>query len=140
MGLSLAFFIASANFFASKSSLFFCASTLYANSESRRASASRKALVASPKSSNVFLRGAGVWEITPRATGSIFRMPPQSGQLTSKGWSLRPIVSPTAHHSKRERRLHVDHDVPRAWICSLLNQPSHKLRGGLSRERFIHRQ
>jgi len=89
-GFSLAFLTASANFLAIRSSLFFCASTDCAKMESRRASASRAARAASVKSSNMRLRGAGVWLMMARVTGSTFSIAPHSGQVTSNASSLRP--------------------------------------------------
>jgi hypothetical protein len=43
------------------------------------------ALAAASKSSKVRLRGAGVWERIPLVSGSILRIAPQSGQVTSNG-------------------------------------------------------
>ena len=71
--------------------MFFSACTDWAKMDSRRASDSLSALAAWPKSSKVFLRGAGVWAMMPRVTGSSFSVPPQSGQVMSKGWSLKPM-------------------------------------------------
>jgi hypothetical protein len=39
------------------------------------------------------LRGAGVWLMMARVTGSTFSIAPQSGQVTSNASSLRPMLN-----------------------------------------------
>src|ERR1700683_1454737 len=97
------------------SSLFFCALIDHAKSESRRSPDAFSALTAAPKSSNVFLRGADVCAITLRVTGSIFSIPPQSGHITSNGWSLSPMRiiprsnSMSAIHSRHHAKTNRNH-------------------------------
>src|ERR1700723_2757825 len=83
-GASLALRSASANFFSNRSSLFFSASTDCLKIDSLRSSCARMAYAAVSRSSNIRLRGAGVWLTTSPVAASILSMAPQSGHATSK--------------------------------------------------------